>query len=95
MREWEDALRERELREKRRKAPGWLDSEERILRPVKTEADGGDERGSKGSSSAQQQQSLLDDVADDAAGRGRDKQDAGVDDLGAAMDRAFGRSEMG
>ncbi|MCJ1386824.1 hypothetical protein MMC17_009952 [Xylographa soralifera] len=35
VREWEDGVRERELAEKRRLAPGWLDREEKILEPAK------------------------------------------------------------
>ncbi|KAL8786054.1 MAG: hypothetical protein Q9213_003037 [Squamulea squamosa] len=36
IREWEDNLREEELAEKRRVAPGWLDREEKILQPAKS-----------------------------------------------------------
>jgi hypothetical protein len=32
---WEDSVREAELAEKRRVAPGWLDRDEEILEPVK------------------------------------------------------------
>jgi hypothetical protein len=32
---WEDAIAARELAEKRRVAPGWLDSEARLLEPEK------------------------------------------------------------
>ena len=35
IREWEDGIKERELAEKRRLAPGWLDREEKILEPAK------------------------------------------------------------
>ena len=35
IREWEDGIKERELAEKRRVAPGWLDREEKILEPAK------------------------------------------------------------
>lgn len=33
--EWEDGIKQRELAEKRRVAPGWLDRDEKILEPVK------------------------------------------------------------
>ena len=33
--EWENDIRERELAERRRVAPGWLDREEKILEPTK------------------------------------------------------------
>ena len=87
MEEWEEEIRQKELQERRRKAPGWLDRDERILEPEKkTEAVAG------GST-----KSLMDGdddmppTADKATGEdGKD-----VEDLGEAMDRAFGRSEMG
>lgn len=45
IREWETRLKEDELAEKRRVAPGWLDREEKILQPTKTPALNGDTRG--------------------------------------------------
>ena len=33
--EWEQSIKDRELAEKRRVAPGWLDREEKILEPTK------------------------------------------------------------
>jgi hypothetical protein len=33
--EWEQAIKDRELAEKRRVAPGWLDRDEKILEPTK------------------------------------------------------------
>ena len=35
IKEWEDGIKEQELAEKRRVAPGWLDREEKILEPAK------------------------------------------------------------
>ncbi len=35
IKKWEDGIKERELAEKRRVAPGWLDRDEKILEPVK------------------------------------------------------------
>ncbi|MCJ1247976.1 hypothetical protein MMC30_005191 [Trapelia coarctata] len=35
IKDWEDSIKERELAEKRRVAPGWLDREEKILEPQK------------------------------------------------------------
>jgi hypothetical protein len=35
IKEWEEGIKERELAEKRRVAPGWLDRDEKILEPVK------------------------------------------------------------
>lgn len=37
VRKWEGGIKERELAEKRRVAPGWLDREERILEPERKE----------------------------------------------------------
>ncbi|MCJ1369793.1 hypothetical protein MMC20_001005 [Loxospora ochrophaea] len=38
LKEWEDSIKNRELAEKRRVAPGWLDREEKILEPEKKHA---------------------------------------------------------
>lgn len=38
IRDWEDSIKERELAEKRRVAPGWLDREEKILEPQRKSA---------------------------------------------------------
>jgi hypothetical protein len=84
--EWERGIKERELAEKRRKAPGWLDSEVRVLEPAK-KTSGVAEIGDAKAKTAEPQ-NLMDDPAPE-------KQDRSVDDLGDAMDRAFGRSEMG
>lgn len=40
IREWERQLKEQELAEKRRVAPGWLDRDEKILEPRRTSAAG-------------------------------------------------------
>jgi hypothetical protein len=82
---WEQSIKDRELAEKRRKAPGWLDSEQHLLQPEKA---GGQEK-------KVETVNLMDDAAE-VSGAGMDRpKDREVDDLGAAMDRAFGRSEMG
>ncbi len=39
LRSWQDAIRDRELAEKRRVAPGWLDREEKILEPQRRSQD--------------------------------------------------------
>ncbi|EMC94251.1 hypothetical protein BAUCODRAFT_226455 [Baudoinia panamericana UAMH 10762] len=78
---WEQSIAERELADKRRKAPGWLDSEQHLLQPAKQ-------------IEPQQQTNLMDEPGLPAVEAGPEK-DRSVDDLGAAMDKAFGRSEMG
>lgn len=82
--EWEQSIKERELQEKRRKAPGWLDSEARILEPERK----------------REEVNLMDEVDSDDRNRRNQaeavgRRDGEVDDLGNQMDRAFGRSEMG
>ena len=79
VRKWEREIKERDLAEKRRVAPGWLDAEERILVPQST---------NKGAP-----QDLLGD--DDVVGRDGDRNAVqGKDDLrdheGEELDRAFG-----
>ncbi len=57
IREWENSIREKDLAEKRRVAPGWLDREEKILAPTKAgearnQADLLDSRSSEGDAAA-------------------------------------------
>lgn len=78
--DWENGIKERELQEKRRKAPGWLDSEARILEPERKK----------------EEVNLMDESFETSAERPSDtSKNKEVDDLGNQMDRAFGRSEMG
>lgn len=82
--EWEQKIKERELAERRRRAPGWLDRDEKILEPVRKE---GEKKGGN--------PNLMDEVENtDQIGSAKAEQQD-VNDLGDAMDRAFGRSEMG
>lgn len=87
--EWEAGIRERELQERRRKAPGWLDREEKILEPTR-KVEGVE---------ADTKENLMDDdalqLADESRSQSIAHHQRELDDLGAAMDRAFGRSEMG
>ena len=84
--EWEKSIQERELAERRRRAPGWLDREERLLEPEKAGGSGASDGG----------KSLMDEEQDERArsvsGIVEEKE---VEDLGKELDRAFGRSEMG
>ncbi|KAK6431311.1 hypothetical protein LTR95_012532 [Oleoguttula sp. CCFEE 5521] len=81
VRKWEDWIRERELAEKRRKAPGYLDSDVRVLEPEKVV-----EKGKAAEGSLMDEPEAKVDV---------DEKKKVEDELGSAMDRAFGRSEMG
>ena len=44
LKDWEESVKQRDLAEKRRVAPGWLDRDEKILEPTRAEGgrDGGD-----------------------------------------------------
>lgn len=79
VREWKDAIDERELAEKRRKAPGWLDSDAKILSPASVAV--------SVARDAAPGASLLD--AEDEGARPQGGREEGTD-LGAQMDRAFG-----
>lgn len=68
------------MAEKRRRAPGWLDSEVRVLEPERKDGDGD---GGKGKG---REVNLMDDEQTEV--RGERKQG---DELGDAMDRVFGR----
>ena len=77
---WKQSIEARELAEKRRKAPGWLDSEARLLEPKKAGAS---------DSSAE---AVTSETTSQGA-RGQDRSNADVDTLGRAMDRAFGTKD--
>lgn len=78
---WEESIRQRDLAEKRRVAPGWLDREEKLLQPRRATP--------TSSSAGGAEQSLLDSTpADQNAAslpsmKPRDK--------GEELDQAFGR----
>ena len=81
---WEQSIRDRELAEKRRKAPGWLDSEDRLLEPEK-----------KDGKKENVPMNLMDAMESKEEGANERRKQREVDDLGRQMDKAFGRSEMG
>ena len=85
LREWEAMLKEQELAEKRRVAPGWLDREEKILQPERIT----NKTSLPGSRNSQDQPVSLMDRQDDH------QQDQPMDDAtsnaaGDELDRAFG-----
>ncbi|KAF2140351.1 uncharacterized protein K452DRAFT_289091 [Aplosporella prunicola CBS 121167] len=82
VRKWEDQIRERDLAEKRRVAPGWLDEEVKLLVP---ERKGGAEQ--QGLPGQQQQRSLLDA---DEGGAGPMTGVVENNKEGEELDRAFG-----
>ncbi|OBT87760.1 hypothetical protein VE02_03092 [Pseudogymnoascus sp. 03VT05] len=81
LRGWEEGIRARELAEKRRVAPGWLDSEERILEPAQR--------------TTREEKMRGENIMDSEAG-GREGEGLGeslsemVTREGEEMDRAFG-----
>ena len=74
LKEFEERKRERELAEKRRVAPGWLDSESRMLEPERTEGPS---------------ESLMDNETEEQKAAAEAKAKA-KEDEGAQLDRAFG-----
>lgn len=78
LKEWEEATKARELAEKRRLAPGWLDSDARILEPARKYE-------------VKEGQSLVDD---DVSSAEASSLGAGLvnapDQEGKELDRAFG-----
>nr|POE72751.1 hypothetical protein CFP56_30690 [Quercus suber] len=80
IRNWEQEITDRELAEKRRKAPGWLDGEQKLLMPERT-----------GRKEKTPDINLMDDLASSEM----ESKTKDVDELGDAMDRVFGKREMG
>ncbi|KAL2013611.1 hypothetical protein VTN00DRAFT_1136 [Thermoascus crustaceus] len=81
IKEWEESVKQRELAEKRRVAPGWLDREEKLLQPNQASS-------SRGPSRQSQQPSLLDSQStDQSTSRTPAMQPR---DEGEELDRAFG-----
>ena len=76
IRGWEKGIENRELAEKRKKAPGWLDSNERMLEPEKA--------------GRKEQINLMDEPEPDQDKILKIQRDKEMNDLGAAMDKAFG-----
>ncbi|KUJ17822.1 uncharacterized protein LY89DRAFT_645498 [Mollisia scopiformis] len=82
---WEESIAARELAEKRRVAPGWLDSDARILQPERRPAS------SIGSPGYQSQGNLMDvDVSSAEASGLRHAPVVATNGPGDELDRAFG-----
>ncbi|KAJ5222041.1 uncharacterized protein N7469_010928 [Penicillium citrinum] len=77
---WEESIRQRELAEKRRVAPGWLDRDEKILQPSRT-----------ATSPEAHGESLLDSSFGD---QGSSMPSMVPHDEGEELDRAFGGMNM-
>ena len=83
IKDWELELKEQELAEKRRVAPGWLDREEKILEPKRASQV---EIGGHGPGSTVG--SIMDEQ--DEAQTARSRQERTPDPAGEELDRAFG-----
>ncbi|KAI9664201.1 MAG: hypothetical protein M1831_002380 [Alyxoria varia] len=84
---WQDDIRERELAEKRRIAPGWLDRQEKILQPERTTSesplpDNYTERASRSTAEAPQQPTDIQELGE--------SQHTRKDGAGEELDRMFG-----
>ena len=78
LREFDERIRQRDLAEKRRVAPGWLDSEARLLEPQRMG----------------EQKAPISDEAARPATPGEGTKGASEDDQGAQLDKAFGVMEL-
>lgn len=85
LRKWEADLKDEELAEKRRVAPGWLDRQEKILQPTKSS----NPTNSESDSTHMQSRSanIMDQQTDGEAGS---LQPSIQDQEGDELDRAFG-----
>ncbi|RMJ22269.1 hypothetical protein PHISP_06854 [Aspergillus sp. HF37] len=84
IRDWEEGIRQRDLAEKRRVAPGWLDREEKLLQPNRVSP--------TQAPMEQQGPSLLDSSSADQGSSGLPAMIPR--DEGEELDRAFGGMEM-
>lgn len=83
MDEWLTGIKQRELEEKRKIAPGYLDTGVVMLEPVKKGAttDGGGGGGGV---------NLMDDEQEGKVDKGKGRTDGGAEEKGEELDRAFG-----
>ncbi|KAJ5575865.1 hypothetical protein N7535_002791 [Penicillium sp. DV-2018c] len=81
---WEESIRQRELAEKRRLAPGWLDRDEKLLQPSRTSMSPGGQ--------GDAEQSLLDSASPDQESARLPTMEP--HDEGKELDRAFGGLDL-
>lgn len=88
---WEEGIKARELAEKRRVAPGWLDSDARILEPAKKEElRGEDLKDGDGTGRATNGNLMDDDVSSAEASGLQESSATAMSKGGEELDRAFG-----
>lgn len=86
LRKWEAGLKEEELAEKRRVAPGWLDRQEKILQPTTKSGDG-----EKGGGEVMHGQGRAANIMDQQTGMEVGSLQPSIQDQeGNELDRAFG-----
>lgn len=83
-------MKEQELAEKRRVAPGWLDREEKILEPKRGSGGGGGGGGAAGAMSSGGVRVQSANIMDQQDGQDESRAAAGADPAGDELDRAFG-----
>ncbi|KAL4868526.1 hypothetical protein BDV12DRAFT_169613 [Aspergillus spectabilis] len=84
IKQWQESILARELAEKRRVAPGWLDRDEKLLQPVNAS--------SNRLSQSRPSQSLLDSAAPDSAAA--ELPSMSPRNEGEELDRAFGGLDL-
>ncbi|QUC22384.1 uncharacterized protein UV8b_06625 [Ustilaginoidea virens] len=77
LQEFEERVRQRDLAEKRRVAPGWLDSESKLLQPERKSGQAGTREG-------------VPSPPPPVSEKGKQRETAEAEDQGAQLDRAFG-----
>lgn len=82
--DWKESIKQRELAEKRRVAPGWLDREEKLLQPSRTSMSPG--------TPGDAHQSLLDSSSPDQGSSQLPTMEP--HDEGKELDRAFGGLDL-
>lgn len=88
---WEDGIKARELAEKRRVAPGWLDSDARILEPAKKDESRNEEQKSMDGTGVAMNANLMDaDVSSAEASGLQESSATAMSEGGEELDRAFG-----
>lgn len=84
LRDWEASIREQELAEKRRLAPGWLDRDEKILEPKRLSNNSGTSKQTDVQGQSNNIMDSQDNNLDENFGQ------APQDNVGDELDRAFG-----
>ncbi|KAL1958641.1 hypothetical protein VTO42DRAFT_3984 [Malbranchea cinnamomea] len=90
IKEWEESIKQRELAEKRRVAPGWLDREEKLLHPTQVSSTSSS---SQQTTTSEPATSLLDQPSDQPDATGSTPAIAPRNE-GEEIDRVFGKLDI-